>query len=228
MPRRTRKAKVRRVNLDTLTEWQRYELMTGHDFFNAGFLDDEESRRAAWFTHRGELLDACEPGTRPWGWWRYEASEMRRPIGKPMPKRIHYFPGAGAPAVEVLIPQGCDREHWIESTYFGTPQLQGGGVPFEYEHETEYLRRLGLLSADEEKQVMASWPDVDAQIRGDVAGLIDDFDDLTIWAEQYLEDRRNAAIPDDFDSGELTAEQQKAITRALELDLLAPTTKGAK
>ena len=33
------------------------------------------ARRSAWREHREELLPLVDPGSRPWGWWQYEAPE---------------------------------------------------------------------------------------------------------------------------------------------------------
>jgi len=32
-------------------------------------------RRMAWRGHRAELLPMVDPGSRPWGWWQYDAIE---------------------------------------------------------------------------------------------------------------------------------------------------------
>lgn len=32
-------------------------------------------RSAAWRGHRAELLPMVDPGSRPWGWWQYDAIE---------------------------------------------------------------------------------------------------------------------------------------------------------
>jgi hypothetical protein len=45
----------------------------------ASTFDSEASRRRAWQDHRGELLPMVALGSRPWGWWQYEAPEPPRP-----------------------------------------------------------------------------------------------------------------------------------------------------
>jgi hypothetical protein len=35
----------------------------------------DSARRNAWRKHRAELLPLVDPGSRPWGWWHYEATE---------------------------------------------------------------------------------------------------------------------------------------------------------
>jgi len=41
---------------------------------NSAF-DSNAARRSAWHEHRAELLPMVDPGSRPWGWWQYEAPE---------------------------------------------------------------------------------------------------------------------------------------------------------
>ena len=33
------------------------------------------ARHVAWHQHRAELLPLVDPGSRPWGWWQYDAPE---------------------------------------------------------------------------------------------------------------------------------------------------------
>jgi hypothetical protein len=35
----------------------------------------DSARRNAWRGHRAELLPLVDPGSRPFGWWQYEATE---------------------------------------------------------------------------------------------------------------------------------------------------------
>lgn len=37
-------------------------------------------RRQAWFRYRDQLLEDSPPGTRPWGWWQYEAPGAKEPL----------------------------------------------------------------------------------------------------------------------------------------------------
>jgi hypothetical protein len=37
--------------------------------------DSDAARHTAWREHRAELLPLVDPGSRPWGWWQYEAPE---------------------------------------------------------------------------------------------------------------------------------------------------------
>jgi hypothetical protein len=37
--------------------------------------DSDAARRAAWLEHGAELQPLVSPGSRPWGWWQYEAPE---------------------------------------------------------------------------------------------------------------------------------------------------------
>jgi len=41
----------------------------------ASAFDSDESRRDAWRDHAAELLSMVDPGSRPWGWWQYDAIE---------------------------------------------------------------------------------------------------------------------------------------------------------
>ena len=38
--------------------------------------------RVAWRKHRDELLEACPPGRRPWGYWMVERWLKQRPAGE--------------------------------------------------------------------------------------------------------------------------------------------------
>jgi len=111
----------RRVKPEELNPRQRQRLLTGRDWNFPrvpGFAHDVEER-SAWQRHREELLafwlqdpDKWEkanpdrdqwvepipggPGSRPWGFWEYEAPEPRReypgrPIGQERESQIHYL-----------------------------------------------------------------------------------------------------------------------------------------
>jgi hypothetical protein len=66
------------------------------------------------------------PGSRPWGWWEYEAPEPRRPA---------------QPA-----PVAAGR------LFYGLPRY---GTSWDYESEESYLRRLELLTPEEEGAIAA-------------------------------------------------------------------------
>ena len=46
---------------------------------DASAFDSDEYRREAWGAHAAELLTLVDPGSRPWGWWQYEAPEPLLP-----------------------------------------------------------------------------------------------------------------------------------------------------
>ena len=45
------------------------------------------ARRMAWQQHRDDLLPMVDPGSRPWAWWQYDASE---PV-LPRESELHYL-----------------------------------------------------------------------------------------------------------------------------------------
>jgi len=121
---------------------------------------DEDSIRAAWEALRSTILPAWirkRPGTRPWGWWRFEAPERRRTIGG----RIHPFDDSR----RTLKVAASDRKDFWQVAYalhFGMPRMFL--MPFDgdcqrdfmqnilhgrdsqvFEPEWSYLERLGLL-----------------------------------------------------------------------------------
>jgi hypothetical protein len=56
---------------------QYLELLLGPKTAASAF-DSDASRRRAWKDHCGELLPLVALGSRPWGWWQYEAPETSR------------------------------------------------------------------------------------------------------------------------------------------------------
>jgi hypothetical protein len=53
---------------------QYLELLLGPNDAISAF-DSDESRREAWREHAAELLPMVDPGSRPWAWWQYDATE---------------------------------------------------------------------------------------------------------------------------------------------------------
>ena len=53
---------------------QYLELLLGPNDDVSAF-DSDESRREAWRHHSAELLPIVDPGSRPWAWWQYDATE---------------------------------------------------------------------------------------------------------------------------------------------------------
>src|SRR5690348_17202947 len=61
-----------------LTAEQFLELLLGPRNGTSAFADDT-LRRVAWRRHSTELLQLVDPGSRPWGWWQYDAPEPPLP-----------------------------------------------------------------------------------------------------------------------------------------------------
>lgn len=57
---------------------QYLELLLGPNDDISSFTSDE-SRRQAWRDHAAELLPLVDPGSRPWAWWQYDATEPMLP-----------------------------------------------------------------------------------------------------------------------------------------------------
>lgn len=118
-----------------LTEAQRCKLELGHWFFPDDELEDEHKVRGLWEANRMQLLADWileKPGTRPWGWWRFDSpAELRRRIG-----------GIGTALTERL---GGGSPH-----FFGMPSCYAGDYedknPPKFESERDYLARHGLLT----------------------------------------------------------------------------------
>jgi hypothetical protein len=109
----------------------------------ARWFTPSQTRAAAWREHGAEILMAWvreRPGTRPWAWWQYDATEVRRCV-------------AGA---ELLVPP----IEWVWRENFGVPAFvqyrpRGCvGLP-SVEAQAVCLQRLGLLGADERATLAA-------------------------------------------------------------------------
>lgn len=72
MPRKKRVPFVRKLR-DVLTMGQAGELSWSCFTEEPRNFESEADRRRAWEQHRGELLARTRPGTRPSGWWKYDA-----------------------------------------------------------------------------------------------------------------------------------------------------------
>ena len=57
---------------------QYFELLVGPGDAGSTFAS-EECRRAAWRSQSEKLTRLVEPGSRPWGWWEYDAPEPALP-----------------------------------------------------------------------------------------------------------------------------------------------------
>ena len=89
--------------------------------------------RAAWERIRSELTAEYRrkhPGRRPWAWWAFDAPGPRRQIG-----------GTG----KTILAKGPH----FPPVHFGIPRIVKGQA--EFETETEFLKRHGLLTKTEQK-----------------------------------------------------------------------------
>jgi len=119
----------------------RQYLVDGNTIAFLGMPEPTEAEvEQAWMVVGEQLMEQHireHPGSRPWGWWRYEANEPRR-----------LRPGADDPASP-----GC-REFSM-----GLPRFLKCDAPWPeyknwYETELDYLDRRGLLKASE-RQALA-------------------------------------------------------------------------
>jgi hypothetical protein len=125
-------------------------LISGHWFGFSDFVDenDDESCRAVWQELRhGILLEHAKrrPGTRPAAWWRYDAPELRRVVGRDIDEDEENGHDDGRlPAAE-----DPNLPDWAKGkTYFGKPTVADGYV---YESQREYLERLNLITEGEKE-----------------------------------------------------------------------------
>ena len=123
-------------------------LVTGHFFdFGLHFCQehDEESQKALWQELRQEILAEHikrRPRTRPWGWWKFEARQMRRVIGLDIDTM-------GDDADRKPAFEDPNLRDFFKKNYFGRPNVYDG---FLYEEESDYLARLKLLTPEEKKR----------------------------------------------------------------------------
>ena len=108
------------------------------------FMTDAELR-GAWNQAKDEILEEWVreyPGSRPRAWWKYESPEPRRRVG-----------GVGQAAFEVsAYVEQYERgvpDHWVTRADFLSGIVVDPKNPPSFESEAHYLRRLGLLQADE-------------------------------------------------------------------------------
>jgi len=130
------------------TEHHIKHLLVGHDFVGLGF-NDVAAMREAWEVLRDELLPIWteeHPGSRPWSWWAFDATERRRRIdGKPHPfdnsdritevERIADLPDTSPDFRDQMKRLVCGKPNAL---------LVADDFVAEYESEQDYLARLGL------------------------------------------------------------------------------------
>lgn len=136
------------IQSNSLTGPEKFHLLKGCDFFNDAYGRehiDLDRMRADWHEFRDELLQEWiehNPGTRPFAWWRFDATERRRPTdGRPHPfddpKRIA--------AVARHYEQYPGNARDMDRLYFGVPAIVFGDGLRRYESERKYLERLALM-----------------------------------------------------------------------------------
>jgi hypothetical protein len=134
MPRRRITARSRRSGLDSPRT--RVRLTSGHDFefLDGDCLTDEELAEA-WEDLGDDLMAehiAQHPGSRPGGFWRFDAPEPRRQV---------------ADGPEAIGP----------ADWFGKPHVFMGQPPSDmYESEAVYVERLGLWQPGERKALASA------------------------------------------------------------------------
>jgi hypothetical protein len=104
-------------------------------------------RQQLWNDHRAAVLDEWRdehPGTRPWAWWAWDASEPRRAV-------------AGA---ELLLPVSEPHDwEWVWRENFGVPAFLQVRPPSardpRIETQATYLARLDLLTTEERAALRA-------------------------------------------------------------------------
>jgi|SRR5580704_7109362 hypothetical protein len=137
MPRRRIPVRRRRPDLETLDPTQESHLLYGWAFGH-GFIGDRDTFSTAWELHRDRLLPAfveAHPGQRPFAFWLVDRGE-ERPV----------LPG------QTISAEAEERARWgCNGEKFGF--LHTDFWPAYQELETDCLRRLGLMSRDEE----AAW-----------------------------------------------------------------------
>jgi hypothetical protein len=125
-------------------------LLGGYDV--TGFAGDDSRMREAWAVH-GERLTAAwvardhatvpignagGQGTRPWGWWRFDAPEQRR-ILAPLPARRG-----------PVDPEAWRRHHGLPC------RMTRADEDRHVERQRDYLDRLGLLTDAERAALEAT------------------------------------------------------------------------
>lgn len=126
--KRNRLQRRAQIDVEELTTHQKMHLTFGHCLLDVVPFRDDDHRRAVWNAHRALIIGDYireYPGRRPVAWWVYSATE---------PRRL-------ADGLVLQDPGDWRRHHGC----------RGGNQATQNKHETEsaYLRRLGLLGADE-------------------------------------------------------------------------------
>ena len=140
-----------------LSDGCRQHLFDGFSFIGEGYPDSDptalERIRADWQRHRDELLRewiAERPGSRPWGWWAFDAVARREtsdgsvhPFDRPERQERCAVWHAQHPAMR-------HDQRFVE-LFFGVPVIVAGEGHVHYETQRHYLARLNLLTSDEQQ-----------------------------------------------------------------------------
>ena len=134
MPRVIRRAKRTRK----LTKAHLAQFADGLDFLGEAFGSDRAALREAWDDSREWYLARWvqeHPGTRPWAWWRFDATEPRRRYDGAMipPKEGRLFGGTVESFRDALYEK---QRHYLDRIGELT------------ESERAYLLRLGRIGGD--------------------------------------------------------------------------------
>lgn len=150
MPTNRRKRMPRRRTDTTELTWEmRYHLEHGYGIF--GDRLTREEFEDAWDEHGETILAEFieeNPGRRPFAWWLLEHGEERPVVA----------PWATAKEVESYRSANCRRDTFgFLHTSVWAGKKPGGGYWSLQEPEPFYLRRHGLLTAEEEEILADLW-----------------------------------------------------------------------
>ena len=149
MPRLPRRSKRRWSGYN---QWHREHLETGFCIPGTFGFDDADSLAWGWLDLRADIMRrwvADQPGTRPWGWWKFDAPELRQRIDG----GVHPFDDPAWHSLvadqEAKYPHGLN----LRELRFGIlnihPQQVPGLANAKYESQQAYLSRLNLMTPEE-------------------------------------------------------------------------------
>ena len=115
-------------------------LLQGYNFFGEAFVDDADAEKC-WRDHGPKIMRSwikSSPGSRPWAWWKFDATERRRctsgkhPFDEPDFESQRRKTELDIAELRFGIPQ-----------YFSPEQIKS---KVRFETEEDYLKRLNLMS----------------------------------------------------------------------------------
>jgi hypothetical protein len=131
------------------TVWHYWQLATGHDYFDDAFgrTPDPEALAEGWSDLGADVIILHShryPGTRPWGWWQFEAPEPR--------KLVKFGPTKSAKLKPLL--QGRDLLYGLPAHSKGFPtddfNVFLAWQEAFFETQGAYLVRLKLTTPEED------------------------------------------------------------------------------